>query len=79
MFTLKSKITDASRAVFLSKCNDRNRDIKEVYKAYKTYRKIVKISNKARIIVEKNFFEDFKEDYYKYMSREQQKDIEAAS
>jgi intein/homing endonuclease len=74
----KSKITAAAYDVFLSQNSDFHVSIKDVYKSYKEYRKANKISNKAKILVEKKFFEDFKEDYYEYISLEQQKEIEAA-
>lgn len=46
----KSESTKAAFDVFLSKCSDRNTNIKDVYKSHKEYRKAVKILIKLRNI-----------------------------
>jgi tetratricopeptide (TPR) repeat protein len=74
----KLKINSDAQSAFLSKCEDRSTNIKEVKNAYKAYRKALSISTKANIICKKKWFNDFKEDFYEDMSKEQQKDLEAA-
>jgi peptide methionine sulfoxide reductase MsrA len=74
----KGRITSLAFDALVSKCEDHNTDMKEIEKAYKEHKEAIKISNKADIICEEKFFNSFKEDYYEYMSREQQKDIEVA-
>jgi tetratricopeptide (TPR) repeat protein len=73
----KTEITKTAFEVFLSKCEDRNADMKDVRKAYKAYKKALKISDKAYIVCEESFFNSFKEDYYEDISKEQQKEVEA--
>jgi hypothetical protein len=74
----KLKINSDAQSAFLSKCEDRSTNIKEVKNAYKAYRKALSTCTKANIICEKKWFNDFKEDFYEDMSKKQQKDLEAA-
>ncbi|MDR2645352.1 MAG: hypothetical protein LBB44_05195 [Endomicrobium sp.] len=75
----KSKNAQTALDIFKSKCEDRSTNMKEIDEAYKALIKAVKISNKADVLSQKKFFDDFKEDFYGdiSMSVEQQKDIEA--
>jgi hypothetical protein len=52
--------------------------IKEIKKTYKKFREVDELYHKASILSDKKDFEDFKKDkYYKGLSKEQQKDINA--
>jgi peptide methionine sulfoxide reductase MsrA len=76
--TEKGRISSLAFNTLISRCEDRNTDMEEINKAYKAYKETIKISNKADIVCEKKFFDFFKEDYYEYISKAQQKDVEAA-
>jgi hypothetical protein len=74
----KSAITSDARKMFTSKCNDVNVPIEDLTKSYKAYKKAFKISEKAYLVLCKKEHDNFKEDYFKDISRAQQKDIESS-
>jgi phage-related minor tail protein len=61
---------------FLSKCDDLSINIKEVKKAYQEHMKDLEKYNKSNILYEKKYFKNIKKDYYKYISKEEQKELE---
>jgi hypothetical protein len=65
---VKSGISWESHKLFISKCEDYSTDMKEISKAYKMCKEALKIATKAKMASEENWFNDFKEDYYEYMS-----------
>jgi predicted TIM-barrel fold metal-dependent hydrolase len=64
---------------FSSKCIDFSVNMKEVEKAYRRHIKTLKEHNKKRILYEKKYFKDIKKDYYKYISKEEQKEMKRVS
>jgi hypothetical protein len=70
------KKIDAIYDEFLSKCDDLSVNIKEVEEAYQKHIKDLKEYNKIRIFDEKRCFKTIKKDYYKYISKKEQKEIE---
>lgn len=74
----KLKIVSDAQDALISKCKDRNTDMKEIVKAHKAYKEALRISTKADIVYQEKCYNDFKEDFYEDMSLEQQKDMESA-
>jgi len=73
----KSAITSEARKTFISKCDDVNVLIEDLTNSYKAYKKAFKISEKAYLVLCKKEHDNFKEDYFKDISRAQQKDVES--
>jgi hypothetical protein len=61
---------------FLTKCNDLSVNIKEVEKIYQRYIKVLKEYNKSHILYKKEYSKNIKKNYYKYISKKEQKEIE---
>jgi hypothetical protein len=72
----EAKKVEITMEEFLTKCNDLSVNIKEVEKIYQRYIKVLKEYNKSHILYEKKYFKNIKKNYYKYISKKEQKELE---